>query len=154
MGLHNLNPKFGAKKKRKLLGRGNASGHGTYSTRGLKGQKARTGSKKGILKRKGMRHLLLSIPKARGFKSIYFKPATVNLDELNKHFKDGEKVTPEELIKKGVLVQADVTAGVKILNNGELSKKLEINGCRVSAGAKEKIEKAGGSIIEDTNQRI
>jgi large subunit ribosomal protein L15 len=146
LGLHNLKPNFGAKKKRKLLGRGNASGHGTYSTRGLKGQKARTGSKKGILKRKGMRHLLLSIPKSRGFKSIYFKPAIVGLDMLEKNFKDGEKVTPQELIKKGLVSETGIAAGVKILNNGELTKKLEVSGCRASASAKAKIEKAGGVV--------
>jgi len=143
LGLHNLKPNLNSKRKIKRIGRGNASGHGTYSTRGLKGQRARSGGRSG-LKQKGWRHILLSAPKLRGFKSLYSKGQIVNLVDLEKKFNDGEKITPQVLAEKKLIANAHFL--VKILGKGELNKKLEIVGCSVSASAKEKIEKIGGQI--------
>lgn len=143
LSIHQLKPYHGSKHRTKRVGRGNASGHGTFSCRGCKGQKARTGGKN-RLKRKGMRHLLLSTPKLRGFHSHYLKPITIDLDLLERHFQNGEQVTPKILLQKELV--DIISRGVKILSDGRLTKKLEIEGCRASAQAKEKIEKAGGTI--------
>ncbi|PIY78798.1 MAG: 50S ribosomal protein L15, partial [Parcubacteria group bacterium CG_4_10_14_0_8_um_filter_35_7] len=86
LSLHNL--KSRKRKKRKRVGRGNASGHGTYSGRGLKGQKSRSGGKKG-LKLKGFKVIIQNIPKTRGFKSIHPKMEIVNTGDLEKKFKEG-----------------------------------------------------------------
>lgn len=146
IGMHNLTANKGARRNRKRVGRGNASGHGTYSTRGMKGQRARTGGKN-RLKQKGMRALLLSLPKKRGFQSHYTKRVTIKLSLLEKHFISEEKVTPETLLAKGLLLSFEKSrGGVKILDGGDVTKKLFISGCNISAGAKEKILKAGGSV--------
>src|SRR3989338_10160525 len=87
--LDNLKINFGAKKKRKRVGRGNASGHGTYSGRGLKGQRARSGGKKG-LKLRGLKQLLKNKPKIGGFRSLKPKMAVVNLSDLENNFSAGE----------------------------------------------------------------
>lgn len=141
--LHTIKSFPKSRKKTKRVGRGLGS-TGTYSGRGQKGQKARSGGRKG-LKLKGLRKMLLSFPKVRGFKSMYAKTAVVNVSDLEKKFKDGDKITPE-LLKKVALI-SDFSAGVKILGDGEATKKLIIERCAVSASAKEKIEKAGGKII-------
>lgn len=141
--LHYLKPAAGARHRSKRRGRGNASGRGNYSGRGIKGQKARSGGKK-RLQRKGWRRLLMSTPKLRGFKSQYSKPAIINLDLLEKNFQDGEAVSPKILLQKGLI--DTMSKGVKILADGRLTKKLEIEECRVSAGAKDKIEKVGGKL--------
>lgn len=143
LGLHNLKPNHNSKKKIKRIGRGNASGHGTYSTRGLKGQKARSGGRSG-LKQKGWRHILLSTPKLRGFKSLYSKKQIVSIGDLEKNFNDGAKVNPLVLLEKNLIENAHFP--VKILGDGELKKRIEVNGCLISAAAKEKIEKIGGQI--------
>lgn len=91
-----------------------------------------------------MRHLLLSTPKLRGFHSHYLKPIAIDLDLLERHFQNGEQVTPKILLQKGLV--DIISRGVKILSDGRLTKKMEIEGCRASAQAKEKIEKAGGTI--------
>lgn len=143
LGFHELKPNAKSKKKSKRVGRGNASGHGTYSTRGLKGQKARSGGGN-RLKQKGWRHLLLSSPKLRGFHSLYQKKGIVNLEILEKNFSSGETVSPATLREKGLVTKN--FSGIKILSKGALTKKLEINNCLVSETAKEKIIKAGGQI--------
>lgn len=143
LSVHQLKSYSGSKHRRKRVGRGNASGHGTFSCRGSKGQKARTGGKN-RLKQKGMRHLLLSTPKLRGFKSPYTKSPIINLNLLEKNFQDGESISPKILLEKGLI--DTISQGVKILADGQLTKKLEIAGCQVSASAKEKIEKVGGTI--------
>lgn len=120
LSLHNLKPAQGSTKKRKRVGRGNASGHGTYSGRGLKGQKSRSGGKNG-LKRLGMRPILLQTPKVRGFKSLSAKNQTVNAGDLNKHFKDGATVTPRALVAAGLV--KDAAAPIKVLGNGKLTVK-------------------------------
>jgi large subunit ribosomal protein L15 len=141
--LHTIKPFSGSKKKVKRVGRGLGS-TGTYSGRGQKGQKARSGGKKG-LKLLGMRRIIMSTPKLGGFKSPYPKMVAVNIKDLEKKFNDGERVTPKTLLEKGLVGKMKVE--VKILGSGEMKKKLTIAGCAVSASAKEKIEKVGGKII-------
>lgn len=141
--LHNLKIPQGAKKKRKRVGRGNASGHGTYSGRGQKGQKARSGGKKG-LKRLGLRQFLRSKPKIGGFRSFKPKRAIVNIGQLEKKFKDGEIVDSQQLINKNLI--KDDKNGVKILGEGKLNKKLTVIANAFSESAKKAIIKAGGEI--------
>ena len=144
LSLNNLKPNKGSTKKRKRVGRGNASGHGTYSTRGQKGQKSRSGVTN--LKRLGMKKMLLNLPKVRGFKSPKPKNQAVNLFELNKYFKDGAKISPKTLFAVGLI--GDAACLVKILGQGELKvKKLEFISVKVSVGAKAQIEKNGGKVI-------
>jgi large subunit ribosomal protein L15 len=124
-------------KKRKRVGRGNASGHGTYSGRGLKGQGSRAGVSN--LKRKGMRQVLLRTPKKRGFISDKPKAQIVNLVELNKYYKDKEVVSPESLYKKGLIESVSET--VKILGKGKLSvKDLQFERVKMSDSVKAQIE--------------
>ena len=120
LGLHNLKVSAGSTKKKKRVGRGNSSGHGTYSTRGLKGQRSRSGGKGG-LKRLGLKQIILQTPKKKGFTSNRPKNQTVNLSELNDKFKDGALISPQSLLKAGLIKDAKVA--VKILGNGELKIK-------------------------------
>jgi len=101
LSLHTIKPAKGSTKKRKRVGRGNASGHGTYSTRGIKGQKARSGVSN--LKRLGMKMTLMRTPKKRGFKSLKPKDQVLNLTDINKNFKDGDTINPKILLKKGLI---------------------------------------------------
>lgn len=141
--LANLRVNKKAKKKAKRVGRGNASGHGTYSTRGLKGQRARSGGRSG-LKRRGLRQLLRNKPKIGGFRSPYPKMVTVNLDQLESNFGAGEIVNAQKLINKYLIKSAKT--GVKILGDGKLTKKLEVIADGFSKSAKEAIIKAGGRV--------
>ncbi|MEA3272129.1 MAG: 50S ribosomal protein L15 [Patescibacteria group bacterium] len=143
LALHTIKPAKGSKRNKKRVGRGNASGHGTYSTRGLKGQRSRSGGKGG-LKYKGMKQMLLSVPKKRGFKSLKPKPEVLNINDLDAKFNDNAKITPKTLRESGLISKID--KGVKILGKGETEKKFTIIGCDVSKSAREKIEKSGGII--------
>ena len=140
MQINDLKPSSN-KSKRKRLGRGGKLG--TYCGRGVKGQKARSGSGKGP-SFQGTESSFLKLPKKKGFKSIYDKLEVVNLAELNKKFKDGETVSPKILLEKKIIGR--IGRGVKILGMGEVDKKLVIENCSVSKTAREKIEKAGGEI--------
>lgn len=138
MKQHELKP--GIKRKRaKRLGRGDASGRGSYSTKGMKGQKARSGV--GGLKKLGMRHIILSTPKLRGFRSIHPKAEIVKLNRLDKYFKDGDTITPKVLLEKNIIRGF---GDVKILSGGKLTKKIIVSGCKISKSAKNAIEAAGG----------
>lgn len=137
--LHSLRPNQ-KKKNRKRVGRGNASGSGTYSGRGLKGQRSRSGGKSG-LKRRGLKQYLLQIPKVRGFNRTS-NIAGVNLGTLSDAFAEGQHVTPKILMSKGLIPRG---AQVKILAGGKLTKKLSITAHSISVSAKTAIEKAGGS---------
>lgn len=144
LSLHNLKSANGSVKRRKRIGRGNASGHGTYSTRGLKGQRSRTGGSN-KLKRLGFKKILQSLPKNRGFKSLKSKSQTINLIDLNRSFSDGAKITPLALIKLGLINK--VERQVKILGGGELKiKNLQIENIKTSGDARAQIEKLGGKI--------
>jgi len=143
LGLHNLTVARGAKKTKKRLGRGNASGKGNQSGRGGKGQKARSGGKAGLVLF-GVKNYLLRIPKNRGFKSLRNKMAEINLGTLNKFFKDGDVINPSILTKKGLIGSSKY--GLKVLGAGEFKKKFTVQAQSFSASAKEAIVKAGGSI--------
>jgi len=133
-------------KRRKVIGRGPGSGHGTYATRGLKGQRSRSGGRTRLGFEGGRTALVQQTPKLRGFASIHPKKEIVNIENLNKKFKSGEIVTAMELEKRELI---DTTKyGVKILGMGEIKKKLNIKGCYLSKSAKKKIEKAGGKVTE------
>lgn len=142
LSLHSLGNK---NKRKKRVGRGNASGHGSFSTRGIKGQRARSGGKRG-LRIKGFKKTLLGVPKFKGMVSHYAKSQPVQLSVLAKHFEDGDQVTPGVLYEKKLINK--VNGSVKILKDmDKFEKKLEIFGCEMSAGARELIEKAGGKLI-------
>lgn len=144
MRLHDLQPRPGAKKRRKRIGCGESSGHGKTSCKGHKGQKARAG--KGIRPgfEGGQMPLYRRLPK-KGFSNAMFKDVyeVVNVAALNA-FEDGSTVNEQALREKGLVNRG--CDGVKILGNGELSRKLTVQVDKVSASAREKIEKAGGSI--------
>lgn len=142
--LHTLAPNKGAHTKSFRIGRGISSGRGKTSGRGTKGQRARTGGRK-RLALKGMKQMLLSFPKLRGFQSQYASAASVPLRALES-LKDGSVVTLEVLHKAGLIHRSDRNA--KIVGGGELTKKLTIKGVMMSAGARAAIEKAGGTCLE------
>ncbi len=142
--LSELKPYKGVNKRRKVVGRGVGSGHGTYSGRGAKGQKARSGGSIPIGFEGGRMPLQRQLPKRRGFTSRNVKDALVNLNDLNASFKAGETVNAKILYNKGLIDSAKLT--VKILSDGKISKALNIEKIKVSASAKAQIEKAGGKI--------
>ena len=143
MKLHDLKPAEGATTARKRLGRGIGSGLGKTSGKGHKGAKARSGGGKRPGFEGGQMPLTMRLPK-RGFTNKFrVEYATVNVERLN-IFEDGEVVSPVELIQAGIL--KNVQDGVKILGNGEITKKLTVQANKFSATAKEKIEAAGGKV--------
>ena len=141
--LHTLKKHPKSTKRRKVVGRGLGSGHGTYSTRGGKGQTARTGHSKMPVNFEGGRQpLVRQMPKLRGFRSLSEKAMAISLSRLNV-FNDGDTVDLRALSAKG-LVDPAVKA-VKILK-GEIKKKLNVK-LPVSASVKAEVEKAGGKIL-------
>jgi len=144
MNLSNLKPRPGARHRTKRLGCGESSGHGKTSGKGHKGQKARSGGSIRLGFEGGQMPLIRRVPK-RGFNNNAFKTryAIVNLDDLEQ-FESGAKIDENALREKGLVRGA--LAGVKILGNGTLTKAVAITVDRISAGAKEKIEKAGGTV--------
>lgn len=145
MQLHDLRPAEGATKKRKRVGRGTGSGKGKTATRGTKGQNSRTGGgvRQGF--EGGQLPLIKRLPKMRGFTNRYRLDFTaVNLDTLERHFEAGAEVTPEALVKAGLL--GNSTDLVVILARGEVAKSLRIKTHRMSATAKQKVESAGGTV--------
>src|SRR5665213_346464 len=144
MRLHDLKPRPGAKHRAKRLGQGESSGHGKTSGRGGKGQTARSGSSIRIGFEGGQMPLIRRIPK-RGFNNARFTViySPVNVGDLNK-FDDGAKV--DETALRAVGLANGKSAGIKILGNGELEKKLTVSVSAFSASAKAKIESKGGTI--------
>lgn len=144
LSLHTIKPAKGSMRKKKRLGRGNASGHGSYSTRGLKGQRSRTGGRN-KLKRLGFKKILAQTPKLRGFASAKPKNQAVNLRDLNKVFKDGAEISAASLLRAGLI--GDLKKPVKILGSGELKlKNLKFSGIKLSDSAKAQLEKLGGKL--------
>jgi large subunit ribosomal protein L15 len=142
MQLHELKRKT-PNKNIKRVGRGGL--RGKTSGRGTKGQKARAGHRI----RPDVREKLKKLPKLRGynFNSIEVKPTVINLKQLEVAFAAGDAISPKVLLERGVVrARKGVTPKVKILGDGEITKKLVITGCMVSGSAKAKIEKAGGSV--------
>ncbi|HWO78614.1 MAG TPA: 50S ribosomal protein L15 [Bacillus sp. (in: firmicutes)] len=141
MKLHELKPAPGSRKERNRVGRGIGSGNGKTAGKGHKGQKARSGGGVRLGFEGGQTPLFQRLPK-RGFTNINRKEyAIVNLDALNR-FEEGTEVTPELLIETGVVKSEK--AGIKILADGKLEKKLTVKAHKFSSAAKEKIEAAGG----------
>ena len=141
MKLHDLKPAVGATTAEKRLGRGIGSGLGKTSGKGHKGAKARSGGGKGPGFEGGQIPLMRRIPK-RGFTNIFrTEYVAINVDRLE-IFEDGQVVTPVELIEMGII--KNIREGVKIMGNGELTKKLTVKANKFTATAKEKIEAAGG----------
>ncbi len=141
MDLFNLSPAPGSTKAPKRKGRGSGSGNGKTAGRGHKGQKARSGGGVRIGFEGGQMPLARRLPK-RGFNNIFAKRlSAINVSALNV-FEDGATVNLQSLLDAGIL--SSCKHGVKILGNGELSKKLTVQATAFSASAKEKIEAAGG----------
>lgn len=143
MELHDLHPARGAKKTRKRIGRGPGSGTGKTAGKGHKGQKSRSGYSRRYGFEGGQMPLVRRIPK-RGFYNVFrVEYQVVNLRDLERVFADGDTVSVEALVEKG-LVRGGKRL-VKVLGDGELSKKLTVQVHKYSASAKAGIEKAGGS---------
>src|SRR5690348_17839340 len=144
MRLNNLQPRPGSRHRVKRLGCGESSGHGKTSGKGHKGQKARSGGSIRLGFEGGQMPLIRRLPK-RGFNNAAFRSryAIVNINDLN-GFKAGAVVN-EQLLRESNLIRGDF-AGVKILGDGELKHGLTVEADKISATAREKIEKAGGTI--------
>lgn len=142
MQIHQLQPKHYNRGK-KRVGRGGRKG--TYSGKGMKGQASRAGRKMVPI----IRELIKRYPKLKGYRSFVLNDYSVivNLDILEKNSKAGEVISPENLVKMGIVgkIKGRVPK-VKILGDGKLTKKLAVENCKVSASAKTAIEKAGGTI--------
>jgi large subunit ribosomal protein L15 len=144
MQLHQIKAKT-KKKNKKRIGRGGK--RGTYSGKGIKGQKSRAGRKM----RPQWRDIIKKLPKKRGYRfaSIKKKPAVLNLDVLEKKFNENEKVTPKILFEKGIIKKIKgILPEVKLLGGGDITKPFLVSECQVSKQAKDKIEKAGGKYVE------
>jgi len=142
---HELRPPRGAKHRRKRVGRGNASGHGTYAGRGIKGQRSRSGRDLRPTFEGGQFPLSRKLATLRGFNNkwkVYYQP--VNVGTLEERFESGATVTPEALRAAGVLKH--LREPVKILGDGELTKPLTVRAHAFSAAARAKIEAAGGTV--------
>ncbi|MBE6909163.1 MAG: 50S ribosomal protein L15 [Ruminococcaceae bacterium] len=141
MKLHELSPAAGSTKEAYRKGRGNGSGNGKTGGRGHKGQKARSGGGVRIGFEGGQMPMTRTTPK-RGFNNIFAKPLEIiNLSALNR-FEDGETVTAETLLAKGILRKCEY--GYKVLGNGSVKKKVTVQASAFSQSAKEAIEAAGG----------
>lgn len=141
---NSLKSKPGARQSgRGVLGRGASSGFGTTAGRGTKGQRARSGSRKG-LKVFGSKAMILSLPKMRGFKSMATKAVTITLVQLQKHFADGTIISPEALVKAKLI--KNIATAVKLVGNGTIEKKFTLEDIALSAGARAAITAAGGSV--------
>lgn len=144
LGLHNLQAAPGGRRKRTRIGRGNATGSGTYSGRGQKGQRSRSGGRSG-LKILGLAKLLQNKPKLGGFKSNRPQFATVTTAQIEQKFNDGEQITPKRLVTVELI---DSTwPGVKVLGSGKMAKKLTISANAFSESAKQAILDAGGNVL-------
>lgn len=145
MELKDLKPAEGSRKNRKRVGRGHAAGQGKTAGRGMNGQKSRSGGGKGAGFEGGQQPLAMRLPKLPGFRNpnrVEYAP--VNVDRLQEVFEDGDTVDAESLVAKGVIKHTYVP--VKVLGDGELTKKLTVKVDKVSASAKIKIEAAGGKV--------
>ncbi len=140
-----INKPKGATRKSKILGRGTGTGHGCTAGRGTKGQNSRSGGGVRVGFEGGQMPLYRRIAR-RGFSNYPFKKkfATVNLEALNS-FNDGEKVTRESLVEKGIVRLKKLP--IKILGDGEITKKLVVEVNKLTAHAREKIIKMGGEVI-------
>ncbi|MBO4540283.1 MAG: 50S ribosomal protein L15 [Clostridia bacterium] len=148
MKLHNIQPAEGATTPAKRLGRGIGSGLGKTSGKGHKGQWARSGGGVRPGFEGGQMPLTRRLPK-RGFKNGLFKKVytVINIGMIDELYNDGDVVTVEDLKAKGIISKIE-EYGLKVLGNGEVTKKLTVKADKFTASAKEKIEKAGGKAVE------
>jgi large subunit ribosomal protein L15 len=154
MNLHDLQPAQGAKKRRKRVGRGIAAGQGKTAGRGTKGQNARSGGGVRPYFEGGQLPLVRKLPFARGVQfrdpwRVTYTP--VNVKRLLAYFDDGALISPETLAKAGIIKSA--RERVAILGEGELDRAYTVQAHRISAGARQKIEAAGGAVQELPVQR-
>ena len=146
MQQHQLRPPKGAKKRRKIVGRGDGSGHGSYSGKGMKGQKARSGGGVRLGFQGGQLRLIKSLPSLRGFTNIFRKEyIAINLDRLA-IFPANSEVTPKLLAEVGMLKNSKQR--IKVLGRGELEAPLVVEAHKFSRSAREKIEAVGGQVRE------
>jgi large subunit ribosomal protein L15 len=144
MKQHDLRPADGSTKERKRVGRGTGSGKGKTSGRGTKGQNSRTGGGVSLTFEGGQLPIVKRLPKLRGFNNrfkVYY--TAINVDVLDEVFEGGIEISPDSLASVGL---ADASDPIVILGRGEVSKALTVKAHRVSAGARTKIEAAGGTI--------
>ncbi len=146
MRQNELSPAPGSKKSRKRVGRGDGSGHGTYSGRGCKGQKSRAGFKVRPGFEGGQLPLIKRLPQKRGFVNIFrTEYSTISINKLNM-FESGSEVTPERLVAAGLV--KSLRHPVKILADGDINYPLLVKAHKFSTAAKAKIEAAGGRVEE------
>lgn len=141
--LSNLKAPEGATRKRKRLGRGEGSTLGKTAGRGQKGQKARSGGSVPIGFEGGQMPLHRRLPKFGFTNPNTVRPAIVNVEDLEVHFEDGDTVDEESLLSRGLIRKN--APGIKILGNGELTKKLTVLAHKFSDAARSKVEEAGGT---------
>jgi large subunit ribosomal protein L15 len=142
---HELQPPAGAKRPRKRVGRGTASGSGKTAGRGTKGQKSRSGGGKGPYFEGGQLPFVRRMPFKRGFVNIFRVPySVVNVADLGR-FAPGTKVTPEVMVTAGLV--KSLRAPIKVLGEGTLEQSLEVHAHSFSGSAQAKIEAAGGSAV-------
>lgn len=132
-----------SRRQARRVGRGNGS-KGTYSGRGMKGQRSRTGGRRGLIRR-SLKSLMDRVAKQRGFRSLRPKFIVVNVGALQAAYRDGEVVTRETLQSTGLIARHG--AAVKILGEGELTRRLTVRVHSCSASARKAIEKAGGEVV-------
>ena len=146
MRQNELSPAPGSKRSRKRVGRGDGSGHGTYSGRGSKGQKSRSGYSRKPGFEGGQLPLVKRLPRKRGFVNIFrIEYNVINISRLNR-FESGSDVTPERLLTAGLV--KSLRHPVKILGEGDINHPLSVKAHRFSTTAKAKIEAAGGRAEE------
>ena len=152
MKLHNIQPAEGATTPAKRLGRGIGSGLGKTSGKGHKGQWARSGGGVRPGFEGGQMPLTRRLPK-RGFKNGLFKKVytVINIGMINDLYNDGDVVTVEDLKAKGIISKIE-EYGLKVLGDGEVTKKLTVKANKFTAAAKEKIENASGKAVEANNE--
>jgi len=143
--LSELKPYKGSTKRRKVVGRGVGSGHGTYSGRGAKGQKSRAGASIPAGFIGGAMPLQRQIPKRRGFTSRAAKAEVISFVQLEAKFNNNETVNPKTLFNKNLISSAQ--SKIKILSEGEIKKSLTFEKVEISKAALVKIEKAGGKVV-------
>jgi len=146
MRLHNLAPRPGAKHRRKRLGIGESSGHGKTSGRGHKGQRARSGGSVRLGFEGGQMPLIRRLPK-RGFNNTDFKPvyAVINLDTLEERFEAGARI--DERALRSLRLVHGRNDGIKLLARGVVTKSFTVEVDKSSEAAREKLEKAGGTLV-------
>ncbi|MCB9127214.1 MAG: 50S ribosomal protein L15 [Ardenticatenales bacterium] len=147
MQLHDLRPAPGSTKQRKRVGRGDGGKGGTYAGRGRKGQNARAGGGKAPYFEGGQLPLVRRLPRRRGFTNIFRVPfRIVNVGRLDLAFEADSEINPDMLLANGLIKKGKNP--VKVLGEGEITKALTVHAHAFSAGAREKIEAAGGRVVE------